>query len=94
MGFTCRASTATFLIDTLENDIEETKTRMKLILTDIHKLTELCVSKCYFLHENSIQLLENAGPIGFSLMVNICKIKLSAKFRTQSHRIPYYTENL
>ena len=59
----------TVLIDTLNNDLDDLNTRTKLTLTDIHKLTELCLSKSYFLYENKIRLLENAGPIGLSLMV-------------------------
>ena len=59
----------TVLIDTLNNDLDDLNTRTKLTLTDIHKLTELCLSKSYFLCENKIRLLENAGPIGLSLMV-------------------------
>ena len=58
----------TVLIDTLNNDLDDLNTRTKLTLTDIHKLTELCLSK-YLLYENKIRLLENAGPIGLSLMV-------------------------
>ena len=57
------------LIDTLNNDLDYLNTRTKLTLTDIHKLTELCLSQSYFLYENKIRLLENAGPIGLSLMV-------------------------
>ena len=57
------------LIDTLNNDFDDLSTRIKLTLTDIHRLTELCLSKSYFLHENKIRLLENAGPFGLSLMV-------------------------
>ena len=57
------------LMDTLNNDLNDLNTRTKLTLTDIHKLTELCLSKSYFLYENKIRLLKNAGPIGLSLMV-------------------------
>lgn len=57
------------LIDTLNEDKEDLKTRTKLTLTDIHKLAELCLSKCYFLFENKLRLLENSGPIGLSFMV-------------------------
>ena len=59
------------LMDTLNNDLNDLNTRTKLTLTDIHKLTELCLSKSYFLYENKIRLLENAGPIGLSLMVSL-----------------------
>ena len=36
------------LEDTLNNDKKHLKERTKLAFTDIHKLTELCLSKCYF----------------------------------------------
>ena len=56
-------------MDTLDNDLDDLNTRTKLTLTDIHNLTELCLSKSYFLYENKIRLLENPGAIGLSLMV-------------------------
>ena len=37
-------------IDTLNNDKEQLEELTKLTLTDIHKLTELYVGKCYFLN--------------------------------------------
>ena len=59
----------TVLIDTLNNDLDYLNTCTKLALIDIHKLTELGLSKSYFLYKNRIRLLENAGPVGLSLMV-------------------------
>ena len=56
-------------MDILNNDLDDLNTCAKLTLTDIHNLTELCLSKSYFLYENKIRLLENPGPIGLSLMV-------------------------
>ena len=56
-------------MDTLNNDLDDLNTHIKLKLTDIHKLTELCLSKSYFLYENQIRFFENAGPIDISLMV-------------------------
>ena len=53
----------TVLIDTFNNDLNDINTRTKLTLTDIHKLTEPCLSKSYFLYENKIRFLENAGNI-------------------------------
>ena len=38
------------LMDTLNNDKEHLHESTKLALTDIHKLAELCLSKCYFLY--------------------------------------------
>ena len=57
------------LMDILNNDKEHLQKRTKLTLTDIHKLAELCLSKCYFLYENILRLFQNSGPIGLSLMV-------------------------
>ena len=57
------------LIDTFNNDLDDLNTCTKLTLTNIHKLRELCLGKSYFLYENKSRLLENAGPIGLSLMV-------------------------
>ena len=57
------------LINTLNNDLDDRNTRTKLTLTDTQRLTELCLSKSYFLYENKIRLLENVDPIGLSLMV-------------------------
>ena len=57
------------LMDTLNSDNEHLQERTKLALMDIHQLTGLCLSKCYFLYENNICLFQNSGPIGLSLMV-------------------------
>ena len=35
----------------------------------MHKLTELCISKYFFLYENNLRLFQNSGHIGLSLMV-------------------------
>ena len=56
-------------MDFLSNGLDDLNTHTKLTLTDIHKLMELSLSKSYFLYVNKISLLENAGPIGFVLMV-------------------------
>ena len=60
---------AKVLIDTLNNDKEHIQESTKLTLTDINKLTELCLSKCYFLHENNLRLFQNSRPIGLSRIV-------------------------
>ena len=57
------------LIDTLNNGKEHLKERTKLTLTDIHKFTELCLSKFHFFYENNPRLFHNSGPTGLSLMV-------------------------
>ncbi|MBY0580672.1 MAG: hypothetical protein K2P53_03190, partial [Rickettsiales bacterium] len=41
----------------------------KLSFSEIKILLNLCLSNCYFLHENNIHTLEDTGPIGLSLMV-------------------------
>ncbi|XP_065645775.1 uncharacterized protein LOC136076229 [Hydra vulgaris] len=43
--------------------------KSKLSFSEIKILLDLCLSNCYFLHENNIHTLEDAGPIGLSLMV-------------------------
>ena len=45
-------------MDTLNNDKERIQERTKLTLTDIHKLTEFCLSKCCFLYENNLRLFQ------------------------------------
>ena len=40
----------------------------------MHKLTEPSVSKCYFVYENGIWLLQNAGPPGFLSWIHYLKI--------------------
>ena len=52
-------------------DINDLQKRTKLTLTDIHKLTELCLSTNYFIFDNRVRILENSGPIGLALMVVI-----------------------
>ena len=46
------------LIDTLNNDLDDLNTHSKLKPTDIHKLTELWLSKSHFRYENKIRLLK------------------------------------
>ena len=65
----CLCHKITVLTETLKNDLDGLNTCTKLTFTDIHKLTELCLSKSYVLYENKMRLLENAGPVGLSLMV-------------------------
>ena len=60
----------------MSNDKEHLHKRTKLTLTDIHKLTKLCLSKCYFLYENNLRLFQNSGPIGLSLIVVLSECSL------------------
>ena len=64
-----RDKAITVLMGTLNNNLDDLNTRTKLTLTDMNKLAELCLSKSYVLYENKMRLLENAGPVGLSLMV-------------------------
>ena len=57
------------LMNTFNNDKEHLQERTKLTLMDIHKLTELSLSKCYFLYEKNLRFFQESGPIGLSLMV-------------------------
>ena len=57
------------LIDQLNNDKDDLIKKTKLCLNDIYELTELCLSRCYFLWNNEIRILKNSGPIGLSFMV-------------------------
>nr|XP_047132439.1 uncharacterized protein LOC105845309 [Hydra vulgaris] len=61
------------IINILNDDLEDLKTRTKLTLIDIHQLIELSLSICYFLYEDKIRILPNSGPIGLSLMVVIAE---------------------
>ncbi|XP_065684396.1 uncharacterized protein LOC136096749 [Hydra vulgaris] len=61
------------IINILNDDLEDLKTRTKLTLVDIHQLVELSLSICYFLYEDKIRVLPNSGPIGLSLMVVIAE---------------------
>ena len=70
----------TVLMDTLSNELDDLNTRTKLTLTNIHKLTELCLSKSYFLYENKMRLLENAGPIGLGSILPSLMVVLSKSY--------------
>ena len=79
-------------MDTLNNDKEHLQECTKLTLTDIHKLTELCLSNCYFLYENNLRLFQNSEPIGLSLMVALSecylqKIELKAITEALNYKI-------
>ena len=79
-------------MDTLNNDKEHLKERTESTLTDIHKLTELCLSKCYFLYDNNLRLFQNSGPIGLSLMVLLSecylqKIEYKAIMETLNYKV-------
>ncbi|XP_057316789.1 uncharacterized protein LOC130657810 [Hydractinia symbiolongicarpus] len=60
------------IIEILAAD-DEKRMRTKLTLEDIRLLIELCLSKCYFIWEDKIYLLQNSGPIGLALMVVVAE---------------------
>ena len=66
----------TVLIVSLNNNFDDPNTRTKLTVTDIHKLTELCLSKSYFRYKNRIRLLEKTDPIVLSYMVALSECYL------------------
>ncbi|XP_065682292.1 uncharacterized protein LOC136095515 [Hydra vulgaris] len=57
------------IIDILNADIDDLKTRTKLTLADIQQLIELSLSICCFLYKNNIRIIPNSGPIGLFLLV-------------------------
>ena len=57
------------LIDQLKNDKDDLMKSTKLCLKDIYELAKLCLSKCYFLWNNKIRILQKLGPIGLSFVV-------------------------
>ena len=63
-------------LEILSRDIDDFKTRTKLNLRDMKMLIDLCLKKCYFLYNNEIRMLDDAGPIGLSLMVVIAEAYL------------------
>ena len=56
------------LVDQLNKD-KDLKQHTKLTIKEIKSLIDICLSRCYFIWNNEIHELENAGPIGLSLMV-------------------------
>ena len=58
----------TVTIEILNNKIDDLQKRTKHTLTDIDKLTELCLSTNYFIFDNRVRILENSGQIGLAVM--------------------------
>ena len=61
------------IMEIITDDADDFKTRTKLSLSDVRTLIELCLKKCYFTWKNDIRELDDAGPIGLSLMVVIAE---------------------
>ena len=64
------------VVDLAKEDYQDLKLRTKLNIEDIEKLLRLCLSKCYFLWDDKIYVIENAGPIGLSVMVTMAEAYL------------------
>ena len=56
------------VINMLSND-EDFGSRTSLTIPEVQTLIKLCLSRCYFIWDKKIHMLENSGPIGLSLMV-------------------------
>ena len=63
-------------MDLVSDNYDEISKGTKLSVLDIEKLLNLCLSKCYFLWDNKIFVIEDAGPIGLSLMVTMVEAYL------------------
>ena len=61
------------MIDLINNDIDDVRQRTELNVQDIKSLLELCLSKCYFLWNDLLYQIDDAGPIGLSLMVVVAE---------------------
>ena len=55
------------IVEYLKNQFSIVKARTKLKLADIHQLIKLCVSECYFLHNNLIWKFTNQVPLVYLL---------------------------
>ena len=77
--------TVAVIIEILNNDTDELRKRTKLILTDIQKLIELCLTPSYFIFDNRVCILQNSGPVGLALMVVISEAFLQ---RLEDKAIP------
>ena len=68
------------LIDQLNNDKDDLMKRTKLCLKDIYEVAQLCLSKCYFLSKNELEL----GTLCI-IFYDCFMQKLRSEFGSQSH---------
>ena len=68
------------LIDRLNNDKDDLMKRTKLSLKDIYEVVQLCLSKCYFLSKNELEL----GTLCIIFYDRFMQ-KLRSEFGSQSH---------
>ena len=66
------------ILDIITND-EELTQGTKLTIKEIKTLVELCLSKCYYLWNDTIYELEDSDPIGLALMVVMAEAFLQVK---------------
>ena len=57
------------ILELINRDIENFQSRTKLNISDIKIMLEVCLNTCYFMWNDTIYTIEDAGPIGLSLMV-------------------------
>jgi predicted GIY-YIG superfamily endonuclease len=57
------------VITTLLEQDESFSSRTKLTIEEVRMLIKVTLSRCYFLWEDEIHVLQDSGPIGLSLMV-------------------------
>ena len=51
----------TVIIEILNNDIDDLQKLLRLTITDMYKLIELCLSTNYFIFDNLVHILENSS---------------------------------
>jgi len=57
------------MLQLLQDDWDNVRLRTKLTIADIKNLLELCLNICYFMWDGDYYTIDDAGPIGLSLMV-------------------------
>ena len=57
------------MTDLLAKNMDKIRKKSKLDLIDLRNLMDSCLKTCHFIWNRTIYVIENAGPIGLSLMV-------------------------
>ena len=57
------------MTDLLAKNMDKIRKKSKLDLIDLRNLMDSCLKTCHFIWNRKIYVIENAGPIGLSLMV-------------------------
>ena len=74
------------IVEYLENEFKNVKTRTKLTLIDIHQPIELCVSEYYFIYIKLICKLFNLGSTGLSTDCYLQRIEALSFVLNISHK--------